>query len=91
MLIFVSGVSGIGKTSLIQTAQQQLEQPTAFFISGKFDQLNQFSPYSAFLQAAADLMQRVLAMDKWVIEMYKQKLKDVLGSSAQVCKLFSTL
>lgn len=80
----MSGHSGVGKTSLIHAAQQGLDMSEIFYVSGKFDQVNKFIPYSAFLQAAAELMKRILAMDSTRVELYRQKLVEVLGVNAQV-------
>lgn len=87
-LVFISGHSGIGKTALIHTAQLGLPAPRFFYISGKFDQVNKFIPYSAFLQAATDLLRQLLAMSEDMVEMYKHKIIEALGANAQVLFIY---
>ncbi|MCC5816116.1 MAG: serine/threonine-protein kinase PknK, partial [Leptospira sp.] len=50
-LILVSGYTGIGKTSLIQKAQESIAEKSGYFISGKFDEIQRATPYSAIIHA----------------------------------------
>mmetsp|Transcript_2847 Transcript_2847/g.4043 ORF Transcript_2847/g.4043 Transcript_2847/m.4043 type:complete len:93 (+) Transcript_2847:203-481(+) len=48
--ILLSGKSGTGKTALAQTLREHVARKGGFFVSGKFDQLQQSEPYSGELQ-----------------------------------------
>eukprot|EP00957_Ditylum_brightwellii_P084635 6436048-Ditylum_brightwellii.AAC.1 len=46
-VVFVSGYSGVGKSSLVEHAKGKLKEKNIHFISGKFDQLQQARPLAA--------------------------------------------
>ena len=83
-LLFVSGYSGIGKTSLIKEVYKPLTKENGYFISGKYDQYNKTSPYSAFISAFTQLIQQCLYRDKKQQEQLKERLISALGSNAQL-------
>ncbi|PZN75667.1 MAG: hypothetical protein DM484_18245 [Candidatus Methylumidiphilus alinenensis] len=68
--VFVSGLSGIGKTRLIQELQKPLVEHRGYFTSGKFDQYQKNIPYSSLIQALRGLLRTVLTesdsrIDHW--------------------------
>ncbi|GAM24119.1 hypothetical protein SAMD00019534_072940 [Acytostelium subglobosum LB1] len=82
-LILVSGVSGVGKTSLIKAAKKKA-QPGPRFISGKFDQYNRGVPYSAIIEALTELIHLVLVLSPVELAFYKEKLHRALGPNIGV-------
>lgn len=58
--VFISGLSGIGKTRLIQELQKPLVRHRGYFTSGKFDQYQKNIPYSSLIQALRNLMRTFL-------------------------------
>ena len=58
--LFISGLSGIGKTRLIQELQKPLVRHRGYFTSGKFDQYQKNIPYSSLIQALRNLMRTFL-------------------------------
>ena len=49
--LFISGLSGIGKTRLIQELQKPIVKHRGYFTSGKFDVYQKNIPYSSLIQA----------------------------------------
>ena len=61
-VLFVTGYSGIGKTSLITAVEQTLVTGGATFVSGKFDQFNRETPYDSLIQALRELIRKKLRL-----------------------------
>ncbi len=57
-VLFVTGYSGIGKTSLVAAVEQTLVEGGATFVSGKFDQFNRATPYDSLIQALRELIRK---------------------------------
>jgi PAS domain S-box-containing protein len=83
-LVLVAGYSGVGKTSLIQHIRGSVVESKAYFVSGKYDQLERSNPYSAILQAFLELVNQILTESDAEIEQWKQRILTALGVNAQV-------
>ena len=81
--VFVSGSSGVGKSSLVEELKRIVLQEHGFFIAGKFDQRTQ-SPYQGILQALEQLIRQLLAESEASITVWREKLYQVVGSRLQV-------
>ncbi|KAI2494884.1 PhoQ sensor [Fragilaria crotonensis] len=56
-LLFVSGSSGVGKSSLVESLRQGMEESDKFYlVSGKFDQYLRREPFSAISAAFGELV-----------------------------------
>jgi len=69
-LYLVSGFSGIGKTRLIHEIRGIIFENKGIFTSGKFDQLNKETSYSAIIEALKSMVQNILSepadqLEKW--------------------------
>eukprot|EP01132_Coremiostelium_polycephalum_P005966 gene5966-7431_t len=82
-LILVTGVSGVGKTSLINCSKKKAP-PGPRFISGKFDQYNRGVPYSAIIAALTELVHLVLVLSPIELAFYREKLHRALGPNIGV-------
>ncbi|MCB2185502.1 MAG: AAA family ATPase [Deltaproteobacteria bacterium] len=49
--LFISGYSGVGKTSLVHEIYRPITEKRGYFIEGKFDQFQRNIPYYAWIQA----------------------------------------
>ena len=58
--MLISGLSGIGKTRLIQELQKPIVKHRGYFTSGKFDVYQKNIPYSSLIQALRNLMRTFL-------------------------------
>jgi predicted ATPase/tRNA A-37 threonylcarbamoyl transferase component Bud32 len=83
-VIFVSGFSGIGKTSLVKDIQKTVVNKKGYFVSGKFDQFNKNIPYACIIQAFRELVRQLLTESTDRIEYWKDELLRVLGRNGQV-------
>ena len=76
--LFISGLSGIGKTRLIQELQKPLVEHRGYFTSGKFDLYQKNIPYSSLIQALRNLLRTFLTeSDTQVAEWRKRILTSV--------------
>ncbi|MEM6453281.1 MAG: serine/threonine-protein kinase PknK, partial [Cyanobacteria bacterium P01_D01_bin.105] len=83
-LMLVEGVSGIGKTAVVNEVHKPITQKKGYFIKGKFDQFKQNIPLSAFVQALRDLVRQILSENDVELARWKAKILEALGANAQV-------
>ena len=84
VLSLVTGYSGVGKTSLVSEVHPLVARDRGRFASGKFDQLERNTPYSALLQALRSLVQQLLAESEERVAAIRSALGDGLGSGLGV-------
>eukprot|EP01125_Pyxidicula_operculata_P005926 TRINITY_DN2070_c0_g3_i1.p1 TRINITY_DN2070_c0_g3~~TRINITY_DN2070_c0_g3_i1.p1 ORF type:complete len:2083 (-),score=253.85 TRINITY_DN2070_c0_g3_i1:129-6377(-) len=84
VLVLVSGYSGIGKTSLVNEVLKPITRERGYFVSGKFDQMNQCRPYASISYAFKSLMLKLLREPKEELVLWKKKMNAALGSNSQV-------
>ncbi len=60
-LVFVSGGSGIGKSSVVNELHRELVSPRGLFAAGKFDQYKRNIPYATVAQAFQSLVRHILS------------------------------
>jgi C4-dicarboxylate-specific signal transduction histidine kinase/serine/threonine protein kinase/tetratricopeptide (TPR) repeat protein len=82
--VFISGLSGIGKTRLIQELQKPLVKNRGYFTSGKFDQYQKNIPYSSLIQALRNLMRIFLTESDGRVRQWRSKILEVVGNSGSV-------
>lgn len=82
--LMVSGYSGIGKTTLINEVHKPMVEHKGYFISGKFDQLQRNTPYTAITQAFNQLAKLIMAEPEERFEKIKKALQEAMGNVAQV-------
>jgi len=80
----ISGLSGIGKTRLIQELQLPIVQNKGYFTSGKFDQFKKHIPYSTLIQALTNLVRVFLTEDNSRIKYWKQRISHQLGEHGKL-------
>ncbi len=83
-LMLVKGYSGVGKTSLVNAVHLPMTQKHGYFASGKFDQYQRNTPYSAITQAFEDFCDYLLSGNLQVLAQWKQKILDAVGQNGQV-------
>jgi predicted ATPase/serine phosphatase RsbU (regulator of sigma subunit)/tRNA A-37 threonylcarbamoyl transferase component Bud32 len=92
MLITVSGVSGIGKTALVNDMHSRFFYPDIdnkiYFASGVFDSFKRDMPYHAIIEAFEKIIRQILTLKKEDVEMWKEKIETALGDRGQVLTKF---
>lgn len=83
-LMLISGYSGVGKSVLVREIYKPITQQRGYFISGKFDQYQRDIPYASLVLAFRSLMRQLLAEDQVQISLWRTKILEALGYSAQV-------
>ncbi len=84
LLMLVAGISGVGKSALINEIQKPIVTRRGFFIAGKFDQFKRDVPYSALIQALQELTRRILTEDKDKVLAWKDKLVEAFGPNGRI-------
>ncbi|TCK88221.1 PAS domain S-box-containing protein [Paraburkholderia sp. BL9I2N2] len=83
-LATVSGYSGIGKSSLVDSLRKPIVTKHGYFISGKFDQYQRDIPYATLTQAFGELVQQLLAESAARIAGWRQQLQAAVGVNGQL-------
>ncbi|TVY10086.1 ATP-binding protein [Paenibacillus cremeus] len=83
-MVFVSGVSGIGKSYLINELQRLVQSEQGLFVAGKFDQFKREIPYQAIQQAGRQLAQYLLTLPEEELQTIKRMILQAIGSSGQI-------
>jgi predicted ATPase/signal transduction histidine kinase/tRNA A-37 threonylcarbamoyl transferase component Bud32 len=83
-LVLVAGYAGIGKSALVHELYKVIAGRRAYFITGKFDQLNRSVPYASLAQAFRELIRHLCAERAEELAVVRRKLAGALGQSGQV-------
>lgn len=82
--IFIAGYSGVGKTKLISEVHKPITESYGSYCSGKFDQLERGTPYSAIVVALKTLLRQVISEPKGKLESIRQQVQENVGDFGQV-------
>ncbi len=82
--LFISGLSGIGKTRLIQELQKPIVKHRGYFTSGKFDVYQKNIPYSSLIQALRNLMRTFLTESNERVTAWRRRIADAVGENGKV-------
>jgi predicted ATPase/signal transduction histidine kinase/tRNA A-37 threonylcarbamoyl transferase component Bud32 len=82
--LFISGLSGIGKTRLIQELQRPIVENKGYFTSGKFNVNQKNIPYSSLIQALRNLIRTFLTESNDRLESWEKKIMDAVGENGKV-------
>ena len=82
--VLISGLSGIGKTRLIQELQQPIVRHRGYFTSGKFDVYQKNIPYSSLIQALRHLVRTFLTESDGRVAEWKARIQTAVGDRGKV-------
>ncbi len=80
--VLVSGASGIGKTALVKELESH--NTDSYFVSGKFDQNEQYSPYSSLIQAFKKIVNILLSKKTNDRKIWGEKIEKALNPNARL-------
>lgn len=81
-LVLLAGVSGIGKTALVNEVQRSLLGHRGHFAAGRFSPFGQHAPYAAFIQALQQRARQILALTPDEQARWCDALMNALGANA---------
>jgi len=82
--LFLSGLSGIGKTRLIQELQKPIVKHWGYFTSGKFDVYQKNIPYSSLIQALKNLTRTFLTESDERVVYWRNRILKAVGENGKV-------
>lgn len=82
--LFISGLSGIGKTRLIQELQKPIVKHRGYFTAGKFDVYQKNIPYSSLIQAFRNLIRTFLTESDERVALWKNRILKAVGVNGKV-------
>jgi len=82
--LLISGLSGIGKTRLIQELQKPIVRHRGYFASGKFDVYQRNVPYSSLIQAFRHLMRTFLTESDERVARWKERILQAVGRDGRI-------
>lgn len=82
--ILVTGYAGIGKSALVGELHRPVTEAQGYFATGKFEQFQRVTPYSAWIQALGELLRQVLAESTERLEHLRSQLLAAMGHNGQV-------
>ncbi|MBD0404956.1 AAA family ATPase [Flammeovirga sp. EKP202] len=83
-LLMIDGLSGTGKSFLVNEVHKYITSSNVNFIKGKFDQYQKTVPYFAWIQAFQRYLDNVLTHNQEQLEEWSEKLKIGLGDNAKI-------
>jgi PAS domain S-box-containing protein len=83
-LVLVSGVSGIGKSSVVNELHKVLVPPRGLFASGKFDQYKRDIPYATLAQAFQSLVRPLLGKTEAELSRWRDDFRRALNPNGSL-------
>ncbi|HEY8100560.1 MAG TPA: AAA family ATPase [Burkholderiaceae bacterium] len=83
-IILVSGYSGIGKSSLINSIQQAVREKNGIFLSGKFEQFKRNIPYAMLAQAFHGFILQIMGASEAELSRWRDAIRKAVGSNGQL-------
>ncbi|MDR3613415.1 MAG: AAA family ATPase [Candidatus Obscuribacterales bacterium] len=78
-LVWVTGPSGIGKTTFVNEVCAPLAEDNGLFLFGKFDQSKRNIPFSTIGQTFSPLMRKLLTESEEQMALWKGQIEEALG------------
>ena len=83
-LILVTGHPGVGKSALVAEVHRPITEKRGYFISGKFDQHRQNTPYAAFSQAFNQLADLLLTERESTLQQWRDRIAAAVNGNGAV-------
>lgn len=83
-LVLLHGTSGVGKTRLVNDQFRHMIQNRAYFISGKFDQMQNNIPYQSLVESFREIVSEILTQTNQQVAEWKEKILAAVGTNGYV-------
>jgi len=83
-IMLVAGYSGVGKTALVHEVHKPMTEKRGYFATGKFDQFQKNTPYSAITQAFNEFCRYLLLESAENLANWQTKILDAVGNNGQI-------
>ena len=80
----ISGLSGMGKTRLVQELEIPIVEQKGYYTSGKFNQYTSHLPYSTLTEALGRLIRLFLTEDAGKIVYWQKQILNEIGENGQL-------
>jgi predicted ATPase/signal transduction histidine kinase/tRNA A-37 threonylcarbamoyl transferase component Bud32 len=83
-LVLITGPAGSGKSALVASLSEPLASMRGYYCTGKYDQFQRGTPYSAVTRAFSELLREVLGEGADRINGWRKRLGGALGPNGRV-------
>lgn len=83
-ILLVGGVTGVGKSALINEVHKPIVKRRGLFAEGKYDQFQRNVPYSAIIKAFRSLIQQILNQPELEFKRWRREFLNALGPNSQL-------
>jgi diguanylate cyclase (GGDEF)-like protein len=83
-IMLISGLSGVGKSALVNEIHRPLTEKKGVFISGKFEQNQRGIPFYAWRQAFTSLAKYILKENDVSLKHWRELILNAIGNNGQV-------
>ncbi|MCA9567121.1 MAG: serine/threonine-protein kinase PknK, partial [Myxococcales bacterium] len=83
-VVFVEGVAGMGKTSLVLEACRTLQHRGGAVVTGKFDPFERNRPYASLARALGQLVRRMLGERPEDVERWRARIREAVGPNGAI-------
>ncbi|EFL52606.1 serine/threonine protein kinase [Solidesulfovibrio fructosivorans JJ]] len=91
-VVLVRGVSGAGKTSLVQELSRAVAAKKGYVAYGKYDQYNRAVPFSGLIEALSLLIRQILSEGEARVASWKRRILAAVGQNGRVlCEVIPDL
>lgn len=81
---YISGLTGIGKSRLVQELEGPILMQGGLFARGKYNQFSRHQPYDTLAQSIGTLIRQMLTETTERLEAWRKEILDVLGINGQL-------
>ncbi|MBV1881683.1 MAG: AAA family ATPase [Pseudomonadales bacterium] len=81
---YITGLSGIGKSRLVQELEVPILMRHGLFVSGKYNQFSKHQPYATIAQAMGQLIRTILTETEAHLQSWKNTILNVVGINGQL-------
>ena len=83
-IAYVTGLSGIGKSRLVQELEVPILLHQGLFVSGKYNQFSKHQPYATIAQAIGKLVHFILTETETRLQTWRREILNVVGINGQL-------